>query len=116
MTEKQKLQAQLIKAQIDADYQTDIAEIVAGIDGMSASIATRIFTQEYKQTPVAYRRCRRWLRIKKLLAETDMPFSQIATETGFSSRGHFYREVRALGGIAPSPYRNRAKFGMQKKK
>lgn len=52
------------------------------------------------------------LRIGKacrLLVETDLPMSHIATECGFSDAAHLARQFRVAKGLPPSHYRQRFK-------
>jgi len=44
-------------------------------------------------------------RAKDLLAETDLPLSEIALASGFSDQSHCARRFREQVGVTPSSYR-----------
>jgi AraC family transcriptional regulator len=56
-------------------------------------------------SPINYITRQRIERAKRLLAETELPISEIALRTGFSSQSHFTTSFRRLAGVTPSSFR-----------
>ncbi|MNL82542.1 Transcriptional activator NphR [compost metagenome] len=44
-------------------------------------------------------------RVKQQLAETDLPLTSVAAETGFADAAHFSRVFRQQVGVSPSAWR-----------
>lgn len=70
------------------------------------------FKREYGVSPIHYLSVCRIREGKRLLAETDLSLSQIATVLGFSSPSYFSQRFRSAEGISPTEYRkaNQVKF------
>jgi AraC family carnitine catabolism transcriptional activator len=61
----------------------------------------RLFAQFVRKSPVLYYRDIRLDRARSLVTQTDMPLSEVAVASGFSSQGHFSRAYRERFGLAP---------------
>jgi AraC-like DNA-binding protein len=70
------------------------------------------FKREYGISPVNYMIDCRIREGKRLLAETDLAPSQIASILGFSSSSYFSQTFRNVEGTTPTEYRkaNQVKF------
>lgn len=70
------------------------------------------FKREYGVSPIHYLLSCRIREGKRLLAETDLSLSQIATVLGFSSPSYFSQRFRSAEGMSPTEYRktNQVKF------
>jgi AraC family transcriptional regulator len=66
---------------------------------------SRAFKQSMGMTPTSYIAERRIERAKKLLEETELPISEIALRSGFSSQSHFTTSFRRLAGATPKVFR-----------
>lgn len=66
---------------------------------------SRAFKQSMGMTPTNYIAERRIERAKKMLEETEMPISEIALRSGFSSQSHFTTAFRRLAGATPKAFR-----------
>jgi AraC family transcriptional regulator len=56
-------------------------------------------------TATTYIAERRIERAKKMLEETELPISEIALRSGFSSQSHFTTAFRRLAGATPKAFR-----------
>lgn len=63
------------------------------------------FKREYGISPINYMLSRRIEESKYLLAETDLPLSQISQALGFSSPSYFSQSFRRSEGLSPTEYR-----------
>ena len=66
---------------------------------------SRAFKQSMGMTPTNYIAERRIERAKKMLEETELPISEIALRSGFSSQSHFTTAFRRLAGATPKAFR-----------
>jgi AraC-like DNA-binding protein len=80
-------------------------QALANIAGLSMYHFARAFKQSDGMTPHDYLIQRRVQRTKDLLAETDLPLSEIALASGFSDQSHCARRFREHVGMTPSSYR-----------
>jgi transcriptional regulator GlxA family with amidase domain len=80
-------------------------QALAEIAGLSMYHFARAFKQSAGVTPHEYLVKSRVRRAQELLADTDMPLSQIAIATGFSDQSHCARRFREYFGVTPSGYR-----------
>jgi transcriptional regulator GlxA family with amidase domain len=80
-------------------------DALAEVAGLSVCHFARMFKQTVGVSPHRYvLQCRiEWAR--ELLADTDMPLSEIAIVTGFSDQSHYTRWFREIIGVTPGSYR-----------
>lgn len=86
------------------DQDLSLAEL-ARQSGFSAFHFARLFRQATGESPHQYVMSRRIEIAQRLLKETDLPVSQIALMTGFSSQSHFTRTLTKYLGQPPRQYR-----------
>jgi AraC family transcriptional regulator len=79
--------------------------VVASQVGMSYSHFSRAFKQSMGMNPTNYIAERRIERAKELLNETELPISEIALRSGFSSQSHFSSSFRRVAGSTPKDFR-----------
>jgi AraC family transcriptional regulator len=79
--------------------------VVAGAVRMSYFHFSRAFKQSMGMTATNYIAERRIERAKKMLEETELPISEIALRSGFSSQSHFTKAFRRLAGNTPKAFR-----------
>src|SRR6185503_11135172 len=66
---------------------------------------SRAFKQSMGMTATSYIAERRIERAKRMLEETELPISEIALRSGFSSQSHFTTAFRRLAGATPKAFR-----------
>lgn len=69
--------------------------------GLSQRQINRLFTRYVGKTPQLYYRDIRLDRARGLVTQTELPMSEIAVASGFSSQVHFSKAYRDRFGIAP---------------
>lgn len=79
--------------------------VVANDVHMSYFHFSRAFKQSMGMTATNYIAERRIERAKKMLEETELPISEIALRSGFSSQSHFTTAFRRLAGATPKAFR-----------
>lgn len=79
--------------------------VVARDVHMSYFHFSRAFKQSMGMTATNYIAERRIQRAKKMLEETELPISEIALRSGFSSQSHFTTAFRRLAGATPKAFR-----------
>jgi AraC family transcriptional regulator len=80
-------------------------QALADTAGLSICYFCRAFKQSEGVTPHDYIvRCR-VQRARELLADTDLPLSEIAIAVGFADQSHCARRFREHVGLTPSRYR-----------
>jgi transcriptional regulator GlxA family with amidase domain len=80
-------------------------QALAAIVGLSMCHFARAFKQSEGVTPHDYVLRRRVKRVQELLADTDLPLSEIAIAVGFADQSHCARRFREHVGLTPSRYR-----------
>ena len=78
---------------------------LASISGVSEAHFARSFKRAFGLPPHRYLLTRRIEKATALLRDTDMPITDIAFETGWSSLGTFGRTFRDITGKAPADFR-----------
>ena len=78
---------------------------VARAVSMSYFHFSRAFKQSMGMTSTSYIAERRIERAKRMLEETELPISEIALRSGFSSQSHFTTAFRRLAGATPKAFR-----------
>jgi transcriptional regulator GlxA family with amidase domain len=66
---------------------------------------SRQFLQYTGERPLHYIHQKRIERAQYLIATTNMPYAEIATETGFETLPYFSRIFKKITGITPGKYR-----------
>lgn len=91
---------------ISKNYYDDIkASEVADMCNLSYSYFSRIFKQYMRKSFSEYLNYIRMSNAEKLLASTDMPITQIASECGFATSSYFIKMFREYKGISPKQFR-----------
>ena len=78
---------------------------VAGRLGVSDRHLRRIFQAEHGVTPLQYLQTRRLLAAKQLIADTQLPMTQVALASGFASVRRFNAAFLGHYGLNPSALR-----------
>jgi AraC-like DNA-binding protein len=86
----------------------DLAAL-ASVAGVSLFHFARQFKQTAGITPHHYLVARRVERARSMLAESDLPLSEIALATGFADQSHFARHFRQMTGTTPREFRMAAR-------
>ena len=95
-----------VREYIEAHLEETISiDALAGIVGLSKYHFARAFKQSEGLTPHDYLLQCRVRRAQELLANTDLPLSEIALASGFSDQSHCARRFRERVGITPGRYR-----------
>jgi len=82
---------------------------LASVSGVSEAHFARSFKEAFGVPPHRYLLTRRIERAKTLLRDTDLPITDIAFQTGWSSLGTFGRTFRDITGESPGAIRSREK-------
>ena len=99
---------QYIHANFRSDISlTDIAQRLY----LSPSWVSRVFQKAAGERFAAYLRRVRLEYARRLLEETEIPVTQAATDSGFSTPSLFNRSFREEYGMTPSEYRRAARSG-----
>ena len=80
---------------------------LADVSGVSAAHFARSFKDAFGVPPHRYLLSRRIERATALLRDTELPITDIAFQTGWSSLGTFGRTFRDITGESPGEYRVR---------
>lgn len=99
-------QCATIRRYIDQHFKEPLnLELLAGEAFVNKYYLAHAFKKEYGISPINYMLCRRIEESKYLLAETDLPLSQISQALGFSSPSYFSQSFRRSEGLSPTEYR-----------
>jgi transcriptional regulator GlxA family with amidase domain len=82
---------------------------LARVSGVSQAHFARSFKQAFGTPPHRYLLTRRLERAQALLRDTDLPITEIAFQTGWSSLGSFVRTFGDVLGLPPTRLREQAK-------
>jgi len=82
---------------------------LARVSGVSEAHFSRTFKEAFSTPPHRYLLTRRIERATALLRETELPITDVAFQTGWSSLGTFGRTFRDVTGESPSELRVRVK-------
>lgn len=103
------LSAQRLRQVMDfvgENYSNDVRlAALANVAGMSSFHFAREFKRTTGTTPHQYLIKFRIERAKSLLAEPDIPLTEVGLRSGFSHQSHFTRLFRRLTGTTPQSYR-----------
>jgi transcriptional regulator GlxA family with amidase domain len=95
-----------VREYIEAHLEHTISiQALATVVGLSMYHFARAFKQSAGMTPHEYLVECRVRRVQELLADTDLPLSQIALASGFADQSHCARRFRERVGVSPSSYR-----------
>lgn len=106
-------QCAAVRQYIDQHYKESITlDMLAEKVSINKFYMAHAFKREYGVSPINYLIACRIREGKRLLTETDLSLSQIATVLGFSSSSYFSQSFRNAEGVSPSEYRkaNQVKF------
>jgi YesN/AraC family two-component response regulator len=89
----------------------NFAEVVSRVDiakhvGITEDHLTLCFRKELGTTPMTYLQRYRINQAKKLLKESQLTITDIATQVGFADSGYFSRIFRRENGISPEMFRH----------
>ncbi len=84
-------------------------EEIASAAYLSEYHFARLFKQISGVTPHVYLANLRLERARKLLAETALPISEIASVVGYQSQSHFTKMFKSVTGVTPRAYREGAR-------
>ncbi len=100
---------QRVRELIDIQYAQplDLNEL-ARTANLSRYYFLRVFRGAFHMTPHEYLTRKRIERAKELLAESNLPVTEICFEVGFESLGSFSTLFHRITGWSPSIYRARA--------
>ena len=94
--------AELMHARLDEELSL---KDIAAASYLSPFHFSRLFKKLTGTTPLAYLAGQRVARARLLLAQTDLPVTQIAARVGYGSAGHFTRAFRQATGVTPREFR-----------
>jgi transcriptional regulator GlxA family with amidase domain len=98
-----------VRDAMDRDYAAPLdVEALARSAHLSRAHFIRSFREAFGETPHRYLQRRRIERAMAMLRDTGKPVTEICLDVGFSSLGTFSRTFRAVLGISPRAYRERA--------
>jgi AraC-like DNA-binding protein len=97
-----RLAVELMHAHMHRDLPL---EEIASAAHLSPFHFARLFKKLTGATPHAYLASLRAARAQALLAETDLPVTEIGARVGYMSSSHFARAFRQATGISPRAYR-----------
>jgi len=73
--------------------------------GISREHFSRVFAHAYGESPAAWLRRRRIDQAAAMLADPDLPITEIARRCGFATVSHFTQAFRLARGVTPGVYR-----------
>lgn len=94
--------AELMHARLDEELTL---KDIAAASYLSPFHFSRLFKKVTGTTPLAYLAGQRVARARLLLAQSDLPISQIAAQVGYGSAGHFTKAFRQATGLTPREFR-----------
>ncbi|HEX8501317.1 MAG TPA: helix-turn-helix transcriptional regulator [Pyrinomonadaceae bacterium] len=97
-----RLAVELMQAHMHRDLPL---EEIAASAHLSPFHFARLFKKLTGATPHAYLASLRAARAQQLLAETDLPVTEVGARVGYMSSSHFARAFRQAAGISPRAYR-----------
>jgi AraC family transcriptional regulator len=73
---------------------------------MSVCGLKRLFQKHHATSPHQYLLERRIAKASRILVDTELPISEVALTTGFSSQSHFATAFKKKVGLSPKAYRH----------
>ncbi len=98
-------QAARLLEEPDAWTETPSVELLAARMGVSDRHLRRIFEAQFGVSPLQYLQTRRLLTAKQLLADTDLPITEIALASGYASVRRFNAAFVSHYGLNPTQLR-----------
>ncbi|MGG5371984.1 AraC family transcriptional regulator [Enterococcus sp. AZ196] len=96
---------------VEAHYQEELTlQDIAEVSGYSSFYFTKFFKKNTGKTFLTFLNEYRIDKAKWLLINSDLPVSEIITQTGFESDKTFYRLFKGSMAMAPLEYRNTMKI------
>ena len=100
---------------IDRSLGDDLSLVaIASQANMSVCGLTRLFQRHHATSPHQYLLERRIAKASRILAETELPISEVALATGFSSQSHFATAFKKKVGLSPKAYRHERGAAVQR--
>ena len=97
-----------IVEQVNTRYPEDISvERLAAESGMSVAHLRRLFVRTIGMSPGRYITTTRINAASRLLEQTNLCISDIASDTGFCDQSHFTKMFKSVRGLTPGAYRKR---------
>lgn len=101
----------VIFSYVEAHYQEELTlQNIAEVSGYSSFYFTKFFKKNTGKTFLTFLNEYRIDKAKWLLINSDLPVSEIITQTGFESDKTFYRLFKSSMAMAPLEYRNAMKI------
>jgi AraC family transcriptional regulator len=94
--------AELMHARLDEELTL---KDIAAASYLSPFHFSRLFKKLTGVTPLAYLAAQRITRAQMLLAQSDLPITQIAAQVGYGSASHFTKAFRQSTGLSPREFR-----------
>jgi len=92
---------------IDRSLGEDLSlGVMASQANMSVCGLKRLFQRHHDTSPHQYLLERRIAKASRILVETELPISEVALATGFSSQSHFATAFKKKVGLSPKAYRH----------
>lgn len=89
----------------EEDCRLNLSACIEKHVGMPYDTVSRVFSAKEGRTLEKYYIAQKIERVKELLGYNDLPLSEIAYLTGYSSVAHLSRQFKDITGITPSQYR-----------
>jgi len=87
--------------------------VIASQANMSVCGLKRLFQRHHATSPHQYLLACRISKASRILAETELPISEVALATGFSSQSHFATAFKKKVGLSPKAYRHESGSAVQ---
>jgi AraC-like DNA-binding protein/mannose-6-phosphate isomerase-like protein (cupin superfamily) len=99
-------QCTMIRRYIDNHYKEPLTlDLLAEKANVNKYYLSHMYKEAYSISPISYMIACRIKEGKRLLADTDLPLSQISSILGFSSPSYFSQSFRKAEGVSPLEYR-----------
>lgn len=100
---------------IDRHLGEDLSlEVIATQANTSVCGLKRLFQRHHATSPHQYLLACRISKASRMLAETELPISEVALATGFSSQSHFATAFKKKVGLSPKAYRHESGAAAQR--
>lgn len=102
-----RIQAALEHANLNLAQPLRVSDL-ARVAHLSVSCFAHLFARQVGVPPMRYLEQARIQRAQELLTRTGQPVWQVGLQSGFGNPFHFSRRFRAVTGVSPAQYRERA--------